>query len=111
MGDGTGVVSQMADDMEDLQLDMADELLGHAVDLLADRRATEPQIRFLTDRLTESLRQVVRVAESRGLRLGAISSLRAGPVSERCEPERHEPERHEPGRRDPERGEPDVEVP
>ncbi|MFJ7412226.1 hypothetical protein ACIQWZ_15620 [Streptomyces sp. NPDC098077] len=72
VGDGTGHVSRMADDVESIQLDMADELLGHAADLLADDASTGPQIRFLADRLTESLRQIVRVAESRGSRLDAL---------------------------------------
>lgn len=82
VGDGTGLVSRMADETEAVQLDMADELLGHADDLLADHRTTSPQIRFLADRLTESLRQVVRVAESRGLRLDAASPERSGRRSE-----------------------------
>ncbi|MFJ8250309.1 hypothetical protein [Streptomyces sp. NPDC094466] len=72
VGDGTGHVSRMADDVESIQLDMADELLGHAADLLADDASTGPQVRFLADRLTESLRQIVRVAESRGSRLSAL---------------------------------------
>ncbi|MFI7287053.1 hypothetical protein ACIBRY_10445 [Streptomyces anulatus] len=73
VGDGTGHVSRMADDVESIQLDMADELLGHAADLLnGDETATGQQVRFLADRLTESLRQIVRVAESRGSRLDAL---------------------------------------
>ncbi|MFF8693628.1 hypothetical protein ACF08W_15640 [Streptomyces sp. NPDC015144] len=71
-GDGGGLMSRMADDMESVQLGMAGDLLGHADDLLADERSTAPQIRFLAARLSESLRQVVRVAESRGLRLAGV---------------------------------------
>ncbi|MFG3406698.1 hypothetical protein [Streptomyces sp. NPDC048142] len=74
VGDGTGYVSRKADEVESIQLDMADELLGHAADLLADGNATGPQIHFLAGRLTESLRQIVRVAESRGARLEATSA-------------------------------------
>ena len=66
LGDGTGRVSRMADRVEAEQLSMADELLGHAADLLADRRSTSAQIHFLACRLAESLRDVRRVAESRG---------------------------------------------
>lgn len=73
VGDGTGYVSRKADEVESIQLDMADELLGHAADLLGGE-ATGPQIRFLADRLAESLRQIVRVAESRGARLEATSA-------------------------------------
>ncbi|MFE9460888.1 hypothetical protein [Streptomyces californicus] len=71
VGNGTGRVSRMADDVESIQLDMADELLGHADDLLGGA-ATGDQVRFLAGQLTESLRQVVRVAESRGTRLEAL---------------------------------------
>ncbi|MEU8505937.1 hypothetical protein AB0C40_14710 [Streptomyces brevispora] len=71
VGDGTGYVSRMADGIESVQLGMADDLLGHAADLLADRKVTGAQLHFLASRLTESLRDVKRVAESRGSRLGA----------------------------------------
>ncbi|MFJ9887499.1 hypothetical protein ACIQRW_16745 [Streptomyces sp. NPDC091287] len=79
VGDGTGHVSRMADDVESIQLDMADELLGHAADLLADDGSTGPQVRFLAGRLTESLHQIVRVAESRGSRLDALLPDRSEP--------------------------------
>ncbi|MCX4677125.1 hypothetical protein OG413_17760 [Streptomyces sp. NBC_01433] len=74
LGDGTGCVSRMADDMEHVQLDMADNLLGHAADLLADQRVTGAELHFLASRLSESLEEVKRVAESRGSRLSAIGS-------------------------------------
>ncbi|WP_124271863.1 hypothetical protein [Streptomyces sp. ADI96-02] len=89
LGDGTGQVSRMADDVECVQLGMADELLGHAADLLSDGgEATGPQIRFLAGRLTESLQQVVRVAVSRGSRLDAL-------LPDRPEPRAGEGERGE----------------
>ncbi|MEV5436029.1 hypothetical protein AB0K80_08355 [Streptomyces sp. NPDC052682] len=69
VSDGTGLVSRMADTVERVQLGMADELLGHAADLLADRRATPEQLRFLLGRMRESLTEVCRIAESRGERL------------------------------------------
>ncbi|WP_032764806.1 hypothetical protein [Streptomyces sp. CNS654] len=86
VGDGTGYVSRMADDIESIQLDMADELLGHAADLLADDASTGPQVRFLAGRLTESLQQVVRVAESRGSRLDALLPDRPEPCTEEGTP-------------------------
>ncbi|MET9758130.1 hypothetical protein ABZ016_03595 [Streptomyces sp. NPDC006372] len=73
VGDGTGYVSRLADDIEDLQLGMAAELLGHSAELLAVRRVTSAELHYLALRLTESLRDVVRVAESRGRRLRAES--------------------------------------
>ncbi|HET9383237.1 MAG TPA: hypothetical protein VFP69_20735 [Streptomyces sp.] len=66
---GTGRLSRMADDVEAVQLGMAGDLLGHAVDLLGDREATAPQLRFLAARLAESLHDVHRIARSRGARL------------------------------------------
>ncbi len=75
LGDGTGHVSRVADGIESIQLGMADDLLGHAADLLADRRVTGGELHFLASRLSESLRDVKRVAESRGARLGT-----AGPA-------------------------------
>ncbi|WUL96346.1 hypothetical protein OG879_28895 [Streptomyces caniferus] len=71
MGDGTGYISRVADTVEGLQLDMAAELLALAADLLADNRASSVQLRFLGDRMTEALRDVVRIAHSRGARLPA----------------------------------------
>ena len=73
MGDGNGYVSRLADDIECVQLGMADDLLSHAVDLLADRKVTGPELHFLASRLTESLRDVRRVAESRGSRMRAAA--------------------------------------
>ncbi|GAB2742996.1 hypothetical protein [Streptomyces bullii] len=67
--DGAGVVSRVADTVESVQLAMAGELLGHAADLVADRRATCEQLRFLLERMRESLTEVCRIAESRGDRL------------------------------------------
>ncbi|MGW0475996.1 hypothetical protein [Streptomyces coeruleorubidus] len=68
VGDGTGYVSRLADDIEAVQLDMADALLGHAAALLAERRVTSTELRYLALRLAESLRDVMRVTESRGAR-------------------------------------------
>ncbi|MFJ6831992.1 hypothetical protein [Streptomyces sp. NPDC091209] len=50
----------------------------HAADMLADRRATPPQLRFLAARLAEALRDVHRVAESRGARLAGFECSEAG---------------------------------
>ncbi|MGA5894678.1 hypothetical protein [Streptomyces venetus] len=64
--DGGGRVSRLADITEATQLDMGAQLLAHADDLLP--HATETQLRFLAERLTEALRDILRVAESRGRR-------------------------------------------
>lgn len=72
LGDGTGYVSRKADEVEDIQLDMAYELLGHADGLLAEPGVTAPELHFLASRLSECLEQVQRIAESRGSRLEAV---------------------------------------
>ncbi|CAM5409181.1 hypothetical protein BOQ63_024960 [Streptomyces viridifaciens] len=69
VGGGDGRVSRTADRVERVQLGMAVELLGHAAEMVADRRATAAQLRFLAARLAESLRDVHRIAESRGARI------------------------------------------
>ncbi|MFI2260617.1 hypothetical protein [Streptomyces tubercidicus] len=77
VGDGDGYVSRIADGMAAVQLDMADDLLGHADDILGDRKATLPEVRYLASQLAASLREVRRVAESGGGRLlGAADSPR-----------------------------------
>ncbi|MEU2114901.1 hypothetical protein ABZ567_04425 [Streptomyces sp. NPDC016459] len=76
LGDGGGYVSRVADNIESVQLGMAADLLGHVEDLLSDRSATPEQLRYAVARLSESLREVHRVARSRGARL-AVASVRA----------------------------------
>ncbi|WP_435185755.1 hypothetical protein [Streptomyces sp. bgisy126] len=77
VGDGEGYVSRLADTIESVQLGMAVDLLGHVEDLLGDRSATPEQLRYVVARLAESLREVHRVARSRGARLAA-AAVRAG---------------------------------
>ncbi|MFB6554143.1 hypothetical protein [Streptomyces sp. NPDC056405] len=66
--DGRGPLSRIADVIETTQLDMAEDLLDHATDLLSDARATPEQLRFLLSRMREALTDVHRIAESRGMR-------------------------------------------
>ena len=68
---GTGRLARLADDLEAVQLGMADDLLGHAVDLLGYTKATAPQLRYLAACLAEALHDVHRIARSRGERLPA----------------------------------------
>lgn len=71
--------SRVADRIEDVQLDMADGLLGHAADLLGDGKATDRQLRFLGEQLSAALRDVRRVAESRGgMRMQHITAAEDG---------------------------------
>lgn len=78
MGNGTGRVSRLADEIEGLQLGMADELLAHTAALLAEPRVTGGELRYVAGCLRDSLVDVKRVAESRGARLDAT-----GPRPER----------------------------
>ncbi|WP_457464561.1 hypothetical protein [Streptomyces sp. TE5632] len=66
--DGTGPLSRVADGIERVQLGMAGDLLEHAADLLADRRTTAEQLRYLLGCMCEALTDVRRIAESRGAR-------------------------------------------
>ena len=70
-GDGSGYVSRVADSIEMMQLDVADELLGHADDMLGDSKAGVRELRFLATELTAALRDTRRVAVSRGARLSS----------------------------------------
>lgn len=67
--DEGGYVSRVADQIESVQLGMGTELLSHAQALLDDPKVDAGQLRFLSARLTEALRDAMRVAESRGARL------------------------------------------
>ncbi|MFE9060734.1 hypothetical protein [Streptomyces violaceusniger] len=69
--DGNSLLSRRADDIEALQLCMGAQLIAHARALLNDRKASTGELRFLASRLTEALRDALRVAESRGGRLAA----------------------------------------
>ncbi|MER6075516.1 hypothetical protein ABT187_43440 [Streptomyces sp. NPDC001817] len=69
LGDGAGYISRLADQIESVQLGMADGLLGHAAELLAEQPLTGDELRYLARRLNESLADVRRIAESRGARL------------------------------------------
>ncbi|MFI9649054.1 hypothetical protein ACIHAA_22475 [Streptomyces sp. NPDC052040] len=68
--DRDGYMSRLADNMEAVQLGMAAELLDQASETLSEDSAPE-DVRLLADKLTGSLRNVLRVAISRGHLLAA----------------------------------------
>lgn len=70
-----GFVSRIADQIECVQLGMGAELLGHAEALLDEPRADSSELRYLSLRLVEALRDALRVAESRGARLPKRASV------------------------------------
>ncbi|MET7763138.1 hypothetical protein [Streptomyces sp. NPDC005336] len=71
---GDSYPSRRADEIEALQLRMGTELLDHARALLDARAASSGELRFLASRLTEALRDALRVAESRGGRLPVLTA-------------------------------------
>ncbi|MEW1654443.1 hypothetical protein [Streptomyces sp. NPDC093707] len=72
LGDGKGFVSRMADRVEGIQLDMAEKLAVHADGMLGEAKLSERELRFLAGNLTRALRDVRRVAVSRGARLDGV---------------------------------------
>ncbi|WP_406170080.1 hypothetical protein [Streptomyces sp. NBC_00996] len=68
-GSEGGYLSRLADDMEATQLAMAADVLGHAQKVLDDRMSPHAEVRYAGVRLAECLRDALRVAESRGMRL------------------------------------------
>ncbi|WP_327300661.1 hypothetical protein [Streptomyces goshikiensis] len=65
----TGYLSRLADNTEEIQLGLGSELLAHAADVLADTVSDPEELRLLAADLTGALRDVLRVAASRGHRL------------------------------------------
>ncbi|MEV0266773.1 hypothetical protein AB0I49_36245 [Streptomyces sp. NPDC050617] len=66
---GTGRVSRLADRLEAEQLSTGVQLLSFARDMLRNERTSAIELRFLGTRLSESLHDALRVADSRGARL------------------------------------------
>ncbi|MFE3636031.1 hypothetical protein [Streptomyces sp. NPDC059168] len=64
--DKTGYLSRLADNIESIQLGTATELLEHASDTLNDPDTHPEDLRLLAKDLTGALRDVLRVATSRG---------------------------------------------
>ncbi|MEU8988367.1 hypothetical protein AB0C98_18265 [Streptomyces sp. NPDC048558] len=64
--DGEGYMSRLADNIEAAQLGTAAELLERASDKLDDQDAGSEDMRWLAKDLTGALRDVLRVATSRG---------------------------------------------
>ncbi|WP_411141320.1 hypothetical protein [Streptomyces sp. x-80] len=68
-------VSQLADQMEEEQLNTAETVLRLAADLLREAKASSCELRCAGHRLCESLRDALRVAESRGGRLSGVADV------------------------------------
>ncbi|WP_427920245.1 hypothetical protein [Streptomyces sp. cg40] len=66
-----GYLSRLADEMEAVQLAMAEDVLGGARKVLDDSMSPFTEVRYAAVRLAECLSDAVRVAEPRGARLGS----------------------------------------
>ena len=64
-----GYLSRLADDLEAAQLAIGGDVLGLARAVLDDPASPYTEVRYAGLRLAECLRDALRVAESRGLRL------------------------------------------
>ncbi|MEU9964866.1 hypothetical protein [Streptomyces malaysiensis] len=67
--DREGYMSRLADHIETEQLGMASELLRQALQVLDDETADLEKLRLVAAQLAGALRDVLRVATSRGSRL------------------------------------------
>ncbi|MFE5716337.1 hypothetical protein ACFQ7J_36605 [Streptomyces sp. NPDC056501] len=72
--DDNSHVSRLADNAEAMQLDLAVDLVAHALEVLGDESIEQEALRQLSADLTQALKDVVRVATSRGYRLRARGS-------------------------------------
>lgn len=77
-GSKGGYLSRLADAMEAQQLAAGAEVIGQARQVLDDPMSPYAEVRYAALRLTECLGDVLRVAESRGLRLPAPDTEDAG---------------------------------
>ncbi|MEU0664370.1 hypothetical protein ABZ508_06585 [Streptomyces lavendulocolor] len=74
--DSSGYMSRLADNIEAVQLGMATDLLERAAGVLADQDAGRDDLRLMLTEVTRALRDVIRMATSRGHRL-AVSELQS----------------------------------
>ncbi|WP_405894761.1 hypothetical protein OG272_23665 [Streptomyces sp. NBC_00104] len=65
-----GVLSLLADSVEASQLGSAEQVLAGSRAVLQDPAAGERAVRFALTRAAESLEDVLRIADSRGQRIG-----------------------------------------
>lgn len=73
-----GYLSRLADEMEAVQLATGEDVLDLARKVLTDPASPYTEVRYAGIRLAECLSDVLRVAESRGLRLPGTETDDAG---------------------------------
>lgn len=72
-GEGSTVLTRLADNLEAVQLGMATTLLTYVDDMLSAGAVSETELRRMVAALCQALRDAVRVAECRGTRLPVVS--------------------------------------
>uniref|UniRef100_A0AAU2A973 ATP-binding protein n=1 Tax=Streptomyces sp. NBC_00093 TaxID=2975649 RepID=A0AAU2A973_9ACTN len=72
ISDGDGPVTRIANQVEAVQLSLADRLLCRAQELIAAPELPISEVGALATQLTDALRDALLIAESRGARLGAV---------------------------------------
>ncbi|WP_248001111.1 hypothetical protein [Streptomyces sp. RPA4-5] len=68
-GGSNSALSRLADDMEDVQLDVGTEVLEQSRPILANPMSPHSEVRYAALRLSECLDEAIRIAESRGDRI------------------------------------------
>lgn len=68
-GEDSTTLTRLADNLESVQLGMAETLLGYVEKALSDGEVSETELGGMVAALRQALRDVVRVAECRGGRL------------------------------------------
>lgn len=68
-GDEGSFVSRLADNLESVQLGMAESLLEHVGKMVAERKPSEVELLSIVETMGQALRDTLRVAHSRGDRL------------------------------------------
>ncbi|MGW1716729.1 ATP-binding protein [Streptomyces sp. NPDC002156] len=72
ISDGDGPVTRIANQVEAVQLSLADRLLCRAQELIAAPELPISELGALATQLTDALRDALLIAECRGARLGAV---------------------------------------
>ncbi|MFC8694212.1 hypothetical protein [Streptomyces parvus] len=67
--DNGGLLSRLADEFETAQVSIGEETLSEAKKVLEDVMSPHAEVRYIGLRLAESLEDLLRIAESRMLRL------------------------------------------
>ncbi|WP_406122219.1 hypothetical protein [Streptomyces sp. NBC_00989] len=70
-------LSRRADDVEQMQLALGSELLEQVIEVLEDPTVSPRELRFFGKTLAHALRDTLKVAESRGARLGIAPGMDA----------------------------------